>query len=276
LAPLVLREERMKWMLLIGAALGGCELQERIDAPDVAIPRDCSTGATAFEVAGTVVDFQTGQPIANARIDVTEAWAGQLSFPSNGCRIGGATTDGGGRFGPITVMATSDATITMLVTGAGRTPTIADRNVSCFFGCSKVDELIAAPSAELAEDWRRELYDGGMEYALNRGLVLYRFDEATTSPAAGVRPGRVDDDVWDADSRLLEPGAEMRFVQADLATLSPPDSIRTTSSGWTLIGSETNSQGYFMVEGNRSIEAHWDQVGVIVATGWIYTETSRP
>jgi hypothetical protein len=275
----MLREKRMKRMAFVALVLlgGGCELQERLDAPDVAIPPDCPGGPQAYEVAGTVVDFVTGEPVAGARVDISEAWAGAREFPTNGCRLGGATTDENGRFGPLTVSAaTSEATIVMLVTGAGRTPTIADRNVGCFIGCSSVDEVITSPAADLAQAWRRNLYDGGMEFALNRGLVLYRFDEETAFPAAGVRPARSDDSLGDDDGRLLEPGEEVRFVEPDLATLAPADSIRTTESGWSLIGSHTNDRGYFRVEGNRSQTSHWNDVGVMVATGWIYTETAKP
>jgi hypothetical protein len=263
----------------IGVALGGCELAEREDLPDVAIPPACFTGAEAVQVSGTVVDFATGAPIAGARVDLTEAWAGEKSFPSNGCHLGGATTDDAGRFGPISVLATLDPTIVMLVTGAGRAPTIADRNSSCLFGpCTPIDQLIEAPSQELALAWRRDLYDGGMEFALNRGLVMYRYDEPELAgPAAGVAPVRAPDSFLDdAEPRPLEPGVEVRFVKADRRTLEPAQQPSTTTSGYALIGTQADAaSGYFDVEGDRT-GMHWHSVGVMAATGWIYTETARP
>ena len=249
-------------------------LPERLDEPDVAIPGDCSTGTTEVSVSGTVVDRETQAPVAGAKIDITEGWLGARGFPLAGCRIGKATTGSDGRFGPIKVRASSDPTIVMLVTGAGRAPTIADHSVGCLFGCGSVDEWIAAPSTELATSWREELYAGGMAGALNRGLVAYTFETNARTPAPGVVPMRREEVFIDYDPQPLEPGAELRFFAADRTTLAPPDQTSTTAAGEILVGSKPNLQGYFHILGD-GLGLHWLGVGVIVATGWIYIETSN-
>lgn len=261
----------------LSTLLVGCidsSLDERLDEPDVAIPAACTMGDTEVEVSGTVVDRQTKAPVAGAQVDITEAWAGDRGFPMAGCRIGRAVTGPDGRFGPITVKTTADPTIAMLVTGAGRAPTIADRSPGCLFSCGDVDEYIEAPSADLGDYWRAELYAGGMEYALNRGIVAYRFQDSALAPAGNVTPKRRQDSVLDTELHDLDPGSEVRFVAADGATLAPPEQKTTTAAGEVLVGREGNLQGYFDVVGERP-DLHWGGVGVIVATGWIYVETSR-
>lgn len=263
--------------MLIPGLVAGCvsPLAERLDEPDVAITGNCS-GSTAVEVSGTVVDSVTGAPVAGASVELTEAWASARSFPRDGCRIGSATTNAAGRFGPVTVRTgDSDPTIVMLVTGAGRAPTIADRDANCLFGCGSIDERIEAPSLELATRWRAELYDGGMEYALNRGLVAYTFLDDNDAPTLGVTPARRNDNLFaDPDLRPLEPGSDLRFLGPDRATLAEPSQSETLSSGRALIGSKGDARGYFRVEGTR-YGRRWPSVGVIVATGWIYVETGH-
>jgi hypothetical protein len=263
----------LAWLPTLLVACTDSPLPERLDEADVAIPGDCSTGTTEIQVSGTVVDRETQAPVAGANVDITEAWLGDRGFPKAGCRIGKATTGADGRFGPIMVRASADPTIVMLVTGAGRAPTIADRNVGCIFGCGNVDEWIAAPSADLATSWREDLYAGGMAGALNRGLVAYRFETTTRTPAPGVVPQRRMD-LLDSELHLLEPGAEVRFLAADRTTLAPPEQTSTTGSGEILVGRKGNLQGYFDILGD-GLGLHWTSVGVIVATGWIYIETSR-
>ena len=266
---------RLIHIVWIPTLLVACtDLPERLDEPDVAIPGDCSTGTEEVKVSGTVVDRETQAPVAGASVDITEAWLGDRGFPMAGCRIGKATTGSDGRFGPIMVRASDTPTIVMLVTGAGRAPTIADRSVGCLFGCGSVDERIAAPSAELATFWREELYAGGMEGALNRGLVAYTFETGAGTPAHGVVPMRRHDLLFDNEIHSFEPGAEVRFFGADRTTLAPPEQKSTTAAGEILVGHEGDIQGYFDIFGD-GLGRHWIDVGVIVATGWIYIETSR-
>ncbi len=266
-------------MMLFTGLFAGClssSLEERLDEPDVAITGNCS-GATEVEVAGTVVDSVTGAPVAGASVELTEAWVASRSFPRDGCRIGSATTNAAGRFGPLIVRATdSSPTIVMLVTGGGRAPTIADRDASCLFGCRTIDERIEAPSLELAESWRQELYDGGMEYALNRGLVAYTFMDDNDAPSSGVKPSRINDNfiIEEPEQRELQPGSEVRFLGLDRETLAAPDQVETGRSGGALIGSTGDARGYFRVEGTRS-SRRWPSVGVMVATGWIYVESGH-
>ncbi len=258
------------------ALLVACtDLPDRLDEADVAIPGDCSGGSSdEIKVSGTVVDRETQAPVAGAKVDITEAWAGYEGFPKAGCRLGTATTGADGRFGPIKVHAgQSDPTIVMLVTGAGRAPTIADHSVGCLFGCSDVDERIAAPSAELATQWREELYAGGMKYALNRGLVAYTFQDSMLAPASRVTPMWYGQLILDPETHEFERGAEVRFLDEDAITLTAVERTTTTRSGQMLLGYEGNLQGYYNVVGVRSPE-RWAGVGVIVATGWIYIETS--
>ncbi|CAN5696374.1 hypothetical protein BH11MYX3_BH11MYX3_23520 [soil metagenome] len=266
------------FIIVLPVLFAGCvgSLDERLDEPDVAISGSCS-GSTEVEVSGTVVDVITGAPIAGASVELTQAWTSARSFPRDGCRLGGATTDAAGRFGPVLVRATDDSpTIVMLVTGAGRAPTIADRDASCLFDCRPIDERIEAPSLDLATRWRQDLYDGGMEYALNRGLVAYTFMDHKDAPSPRVTPGRINDDFLfeGVDERTLEPGSEVRFLGPDRATLADPGVAETTPSGRVLIGSKGDASGYFRVEGKHE-STSWPSVGVIVATGWIYVESGH-
>ncbi len=265
-------------VMMFAGLFAGCaspSLAEQLDEPDVAITGNCA-GSTEIQVAGTIVDLVTGVPVPGASVDLTEAWTASRSFPADGCRIGTATTDAAGRFGPVSVRASdSDPVIVMLVTGAGRAPTIADRSVSCVFGCGSVDERIEAPSLDLATRWREELYAGGMEYALNRGLVAYTFVESDKAPSPDVVPAHRSDNFLDTeDAGPLHPGSELRFLDADRETLASPDQSSTTSSGQALIGRAGDSRGYFRVEGTRGT-SRWPSVGVIVATGWIYVESGH-
>ena len=265
------------WLPALLVACTDPPLPDRLDEPDVAISATCSGGLTEVSVAGTVVDRETGAPIAGANVDITEAWAASQSFPRAGCRLGKTTTDAAGRFGPIKVRPVSAGTIiAMLVTGAGRAPTISDRRVSCLFGsCTKVDETIQAPSEELAAYWRDELYMGGMPYALNRGLVAFTFLDSVNAPASGVSVTRMYDDIIDSNRKPVVLGSEARFIAADGRSLEDSDHRATSSSGAVLIGSDGGTQGYFRVGGDRP-QLHWPSVGVIVATGWIYIETGDP
>ncbi|MEO7093671.1 MAG: carboxypeptidase-like regulatory domain-containing protein [Polyangiales bacterium] len=276
---------RLIHLVCLPALLVACTdppLPERLDEPDVAISASCAEGTTEVSVAGTVIDHTTGVPVAGATVDITEAWAAAQSFPASGCRMARLTTDASGRFGPIMVK-TYDSTpiMVMLVTGGGRAPTIADRRVGCFFGCTGIDETIAAPSEALAMSWREELYAGGMPYALNRGLVAFTFLDSVDAPASGVSVKRMRDTGLDAtngldlDIHALPLGTEGRFLSADGMELEKPDHDTTTYSGSLLAGSEDAKTGYFRIGGDKGI-VHWPSVGVMVATGWIYVETGHP
>lgn len=247
-------------------------LEERLDEPDVALTSDCTSGTNEVEVEGTVVDYITGAPIGGARIELTEAWSNPRSFPESGCRLGAVTTDASGHFGPVTLRAqASSPVIVFLVTGADRAPTISDTTIHCLFGCYKAVHEIAAPSHELVEQWRHELYAGGMEYALNRGLVAYKFHDLAGRPAQGVRPLYVPSS-FSSNRRALAAGSEVRFLEGDRQTLAPPDRTTTLAAGTALIGAKPHNDGYFRVAGERGND-RWGSVGAIVATGWIYFES---
>ncbi len=258
------------WIAIVPACATS-PLEERLDEPDVAVTRDCTGGTNEVEVEGTVVDFVTGEPVPGANVVLTEAWSDAHSFPTAGCRLGAATTDADGHFGPLTVRArASSPVVVFLVSGAGRAPTISDTTVGCLFGCTRTNHEIAAPAQDLADAWRNDLYDGGMEYALNRGLVAYKFHDVTGNPASDVHPMYVPSFL--SDRCALAAGSEVRFLEADRQTLAPPDRTTTLTAGTALIGSDARDGGYFRVAGERGAE-RWASVGVIVATGWIYFES---
>ncbi|HEY5927858.1 MAG TPA: hypothetical protein VIV11_39500 [Kofleriaceae bacterium] len=266
---------RLAPTILLISSLPACAtppLEERLDEPDVAIPADCAAGATEIEVNGTVTDFATGEPVAGATIDITEAWASTRSFPTNGCRIGTTTTDATGKFGPLRVNALDSSPIlAFLVTGAGRAHTIHDKSVGCLLGCYVPSQDIVSPSQELVDEWREELFAGGMEYALNRGLVVYRYHDVEGNPAPGVTPVYERNALSD-DDRALRPGSEVRFIDVDRQTLADIDQRRTLGAGAALIGGTPDAKGYFRVAGERGAD-RWPSLGVIAATGWIYFES---
>ena len=260
------------------AALPACTsgpLAERLDEPDVPIPADCVSGTTEFDLEGTVVDYVTGEPVAGANVDITEAFTGPQIFPTNGCRIGHAVTNAQGAFGPIRVRAVASGPIVaFLVTGADRAPTVHDKSIGCLLGCSAPPQTITAPTQELVEIWRHELYAGGMEYALNRGLVAYKFHDTAGMPAEGVTP-IYRRDVFDDNTRTLRAGSEVRFVEADRQTLGDVTQTRTLGFGTALIGAPWNTKGYYRIGGERAGE-RWATLGVMSATGWLYTESDSP
>jgi hypothetical protein len=261
--------------VILIASLPACAtppLEERLDEPDVAIPADCAFGTTEIEVSGSVIDFVTGQPVAGATVDLTEAFTGSRTFPNNGCRIGTTVTSAAGQFGPVMVRAESASPVLVfLVTGAGRAPTIHDKTVGCLLGCNIAPQEIPAPTAELVEAWRADLFDGGMEYALNRGLVAYKFHDTAGNPAAGVTP-IYRRDVFDDERRVLDPGSQVRFLEPDRQTLALADRSTTLGAGTALIGIRANASGYFRVGGERGSD-RWPALSVIAATGWIYFES---
>jgi hypothetical protein len=260
--------------VLVFASLPACAtppLEERLDEPDVAIPRDCATGTQEIEVQGTVTDFTTGQPVADATIDITEAFTGPAIWPTTGCRIGTTRTDSAGKFGPLRVRALDTSPIVaFLVSGAGRAPTIHDKSVGCLFSCYMPPQDITAPAQELVESWREELFAGGMEYALNRGLVAYKFHDPGVRPASGVTP--IYRRQWLDDGRNLLRGAEVRFLAGDREQLAPVEQDTTTSAGTILVGADVDTKGYFRIAGRRGADI-WASLGVIAATGWIYFES---
>lgn len=259
-------------LLCVVPACATDPLEERLDEPDVTLTVDCAGGTNEVEVEGTVVDYLTGEPVAGARVEMTEVWSSGPSFPESRCRLGEATTDASGRFGPVTLYTRDEwPTVAFLVTGAGRAPTISDTDILCFLNCYKTQHDIAAPSQDLALAWRHELYAGGMEYALNRGLVAYKFHDTAGKPAQGVRP-LYNPHFLSSSRRPLSAGAEVRFLEADRQTLAPPSQTTTLASGTALIGTEPHSRGYFRVAGERGSD-RWLPVGAIVATGWIFVES---
>ena len=250
-------------------------LAERLAQPDVAIPAACAGGTTQFDVSGMVVDFVTGEPVAGATVDFTEAFTGARVFPSNGCLIApGTVTDAAGAFGPISVSALeANPIVAFLVTGAGRAPTVHDKAIGCLLGCNAPSQTITAPVQELVDGWRAELYDGGMEYAFNRGLVAYKFHDSAGMPAAGVSPIYRHDPF--ADGRPLRSGSEVRFLEEDRATLGRIGQTTTLGAGTALIGAPATEKGYFRIAGQRGAET-WASLGVMSATGWLYLESDSP
>jgi len=263
------------------AALPACAdngpLAERLDEPDVPIPSDCNTaGTTSFDVSGTIVDYATGEPVAGANVDFTEAFSGAQIFPTTGCLIGAtAVTNAQGAFGPVRVTTPdSGPIVAYLVTGAGRAPTVHDKSVGCLLGCNSPPQTITVPSQELMDVWRQELYDGGMEYALNRGLVAYKFHDSEGNPAVGVTP-IYKRDVFSDDERRLHSGSAVRFIEADKQTLGGVTQMTTLGWGTALIGAPATQKDYFRISGVRGSEK-WASLGVMSATGWLYIESDSP
>jgi hypothetical protein len=162
--------------------------------------------------------------------------------------------------------------IVALATGDGLAPTLADKRGGCLFGCSGVTMTVVTVPAETATAWREELFADGMEYALNRGLVAYQYRGSDGRGAAGVVPAWSSDSGLDDETHGLSPDHDVRFL-ATASTLAAAGTRATASTGYALVGRAGNERGYFAMSGTRGASA-WHDVGVIVATGWIYFETS--
>lgn len=246
---------------------------ERLDEADrgvVACPG--GAGPHAFTVSGIARGLDD-LPAAGVRIDLATAWGSGPSFPTNGCAMATAFTNEHGAWGPLEVRtSTSEPIFVALATGDGLAPTLANRRGGCLFGCAGVNIDVTTVPAEIATAWREELYADGMEYALNRGLVAYQYRGSDGAGAAGVTPAWSSDSPLDDEQHGLSPDRDLRFL-ANATTLAAPGTRTTTSTGYALVGREGNERGYFALGGTRGAST-WRDVGVIVATGWIYFETA--
>jgi hypothetical protein len=270
-----LHELRDMHRIAILAVLSACTsppLAERLDEPDRGIAA-CAGGAGEHEstVSGVAVDLDD-KPVVGVRIDVATAWGSERSFPTSGCSMATAFTNERGEWGPVKVRtATSQPIFVALATGDGLAPTLADKRGGCLLGCATVSMTVLAVPAATASAWREELYADGMEYALNRGLVAYQYRGSDGRGAAGVRPAWRGGGV-DAERHGLALDRDVRFL-ASSSMLAPPGTETTTSTGYALVGRAGDERGYFEMSGTRGGSV-WQDVGVIVATGWIYFETS--
>ena len=259
--------------LTLCAALAGCV--DGLDAPPVPETPECVPPATragqSAVISGEIVDQVTGEPIA-ADVAFNTAWDVVDAFPGECEPLATFTTSDDGRFGPrtIDVGSTEYPPIALfMITGDDLADTASDQTLTCDGAdCDDLDHAMAVPERDLAGGWRRELERGGMPGASSRGLVLFRFNEADGSPAAGVVPQTL------TAEPVLVPGVQVRFLEDDRATLAPPDTAETTASGMAIIGiDEELVSGYiFGARGDDS----WDSVDVLSPPGWIFLEDERP
>lgn len=228
-------------------------------------------------VQGTVVDYLTGEPRAGVTVDVARVWEPEAVFPADSCSVARLTTDAAGRFGPRTVKLGPSPSfletkyVLFLAQGAGISPTASDNRVQTGGGGEVIDHTITAPSLELIDTWRAELDDGGMSNARTRGLVAFRFDDASGTPASGV----VGLYTTFLDDRPLERGDEVRYLAADRATVEPVSRSSTTESGLALVGVAPSTNGTREIGGLRGTE-DWGEIGCLVGEGWTFFEQSRP
>jgi hypothetical protein len=260
---------------------GGGDTPDAAPAPDALIPpppgciqldtRDDHT----VTVSGTVSDWVTGDPIVGATVDVSTAWDVQGNFPNTATLmcppIVSLTTNVNGQFGPalIEIGSPVEPPITIyMVTGAGVAPTASDARVGgCSVGvvdCGNQGHIMKVPSETLAATWRAELAAGGMPNAAQRGLTLFQYRELA-GPAGGVEAL-----VGTLVLRPLLLGTEVRFLNADLATLAPATQGVTLASGIAVIGIDTADNAVF-VAGRRGGE-QWAGLGVLLVDGWFFLE----
>jgi hypothetical protein len=267
--------------LFLAAMLGGCfwggddEPPPDAALPDAAPPGTCVPDQLRDDrtasVSGQVVDFASKAPVAGATVEVTTAWDVNGGFPV-GCPMQGTfTTDDQGRFGPALVAIGSSINppiVLFKVTGAGRAPTASDARAICSGAdCGNLGHTIAAPAEALAATWRTELAAGGMNDAATRGLVLFEFREMDGAPAAGVTPTQGQATMVD-----LEPGTQVRFLDADRSTLLGAAEGVTGGSGVAVIGVGTSGVAY--VAGRRDAD-RWNALGVLLPGGWWFLEDER-
>ena len=235
-------------------------------------------------VSGQVVDHATGEPVVGAEVAINVAWDPANPFPSECAPLDTLTTDEDGRFGPaeVDLQAIWYLPIVLLrVTGDEITPTASDQRVDCGedgLQCGELDHSIAAPSRDVVAAWREELVAGGMADVNDRGLVAFEFRNPDATPASDVIP-------WSGliGEGALDPGTEVRFLEADGATLAPPDTAATTASGVALIGFKPDDaiddgfdpeDAMDFISGTR-VSDGWDETGVITAPGWVFLEDKQ-
>jgi hypothetical protein len=244
-----------------------------------------ATGDTSVvRVSGQVVDYASGEPIAGAEVAINVAWDAANPFPSECAPLDTFTTDDDGRFGPadVDLRVLQYLPIVLLrVTGDEIAPTASDQRVDCGLDgldCGDLAHTIAAPSRDVVAAWREELTAGGMPDVDDRGLVAFEFRNPDATPASDVIPwiGLIGEDA-------LEPGTQVRFLEADRATLTPPDTAATTAGGVALIGLEPedavddgfdSEDAADFIRGTRLSDG-WDETGVITAPGWVFLEDKQ-
>lgn len=229
-------------------------------------------------VAGTVIDHATGDPIAGAEVAVGSAWHLGGGFPQECPPIATLTTSSDGRFGPAMVDVRSPSFsppyVIFMVTGEGVAPTASDQAMDCIDAeCSPIeDHVVAAPTEELATQWRQELERGGVPDAATRGLVLFAFTNLDGSPAEDVV-------LWQGlfETDALDPDEEVRFLAADRITLAPTGVIATTESGLALlgVGSEEPDQGDGTFIYGTRVADQWEVLGALHDPGWIFVEDNQ-
>jgi hypothetical protein len=268
--------------LSLSAVLGACGTDPD-DTPIITsipvAPCGAEPGLDELQVTvqGTVVDFETNEPRAGVTVDVARVWEPEAVFPNDSCSVARLTTDAAGRFGPATVSLGPSPSlfetkyVLFLAQGAGISPTASDNRVTTISGGEPIDHTITAPSLELADVWRTELSEGGMNNARTRGLVAFRFEDANAVPAAGV----VGLYTTFFDDRPLERGDEVRYLAADRVTLERVSQPSTTASGMALIGTAPAPNGTRDIGGLRGAE-DWGDTGCLFGDGWLFLEQARP
>ena len=253
--------------LVLVLAASGC-VDPKPD-PDEPPPPDCTSDLTkSVTVTGTVLDFSTKAPVAGASVDLTSAWDGNAGFPGpRACPVlATVETRADGKFGPVTIDLGADDDenfVLFLIDGAGRAPTASDNRICAEATCT-LDHTIAAPSVAVAEGWRTELAAGGMADADTRGLVAFEFREPAGTPAE-----RVTAEYYTDKIEALAPGAQVRYVNPDRATLAP---VATTASGLAVVGAP--GIGGTFIGGHRDAIG-WQLTGCLMEPGWIFLEDRR-
>lgn len=225
-----------------------------------------------LDVSGQVVDFVTGE-VHQGPVDLEHGlWCLGDSLPY--CAQGAATAESGsfsvgGEF-------TADLGLPIFVVRVASgdeelAATVADRTLECVLhstqSCTLEGLALPVLPRDLADGWRRELAAGGMADALERGLVLLEFRTPDGAPAEGVEPAAV----LDGEPVALEPGTEVRFLDADRMTLLPAATGSTGPSGLILMAPRSD-----LAQVSGTSEDHrWEPTGVFALPGAIFTEEAR-
>jgi hypothetical protein len=233
----------------------------------------CVSAATRAElmapISGTVVDFASKAPVAGAKVEINTEFDGSEKCPP----LATLTTDGQGKFGPMNLGIGSPLNppiVAFRVSGGGRAITVSDQKAKCPNEvCEAIVHTIPAPAATLAATWRQALGAGGMPNAETRGLAVFEYREADASPAAGAVPTHFADD----KNNDLVPGTEVRFLEADRATVSAVSQTATTASGLAIVGPSGNA-GFAILAGRRAAQL-WGNVTVLLDPGQIFVEDER-
>lgn len=238
----------------------------------VVVPPGCIQPAvrdnTTVTVSGQILDFTTSAPVPDATVDVSTAWDVAENFPAADCPLlATMTTDAQGRFGPLAVQAGSTLVppiVVFVVHGGGRAPTISDARICAAATCD-LGHTIAAPSSELAAQWRTDLASGGMTDATTRGLVAFLYKNTDGSPAAGVAPS-----TGTLVVNPLSPGPQVRFIDPARSALMPVAQTTTSASGVALIGVNATHQAAYL--GGKRAADSWAGTGCLVVPAAIFVE----